>query len=118
MAHEDYGAVQRGNGSLGDCHVIRQRNCRILDDRYRVPVLLQCLVDALPTGPVHETAVNENHVLHNRRCIGLCHKLLSYAEDRCHERQDRKTDLSYSAHPLLPSFTNYSYSDLRGTSET
>src|SRR5260370_23679158 len=80
-------AVLLADRGLRDSYVSWQRDGRILDNRDRVAVLLQSFVDALPTGPVHQTAVDENDVLHNCRCVWLCHKILSYAEHDCHDRQ-------------------------------
>src|SRR6202045_5155368 len=87
MTDEDHWAVLRCDCAFRDRHVVCQRDGRILDNRDRVAVLLQGFVDALPTGPVHQTAVDEYDVLHNCRTVCLCHKILSHAEYDCHDRQ-------------------------------
>ena len=42
--------------------VTLERQGRVLHDTDLVPRLLQQVVDTLPAGPVHETAVHENHI--------------------------------------------------------
>src|SRR5579859_1558678 len=104
MTDEDHRTVLRGDCALRDRHVVCERDGRVLDNRDRVAVLLQGFIDAHPTGPVHQTAVDENDVLHNYRCIGLCHKIPSRAEHDCHDRQ-RTVDDSCSdvdCHCVVP----------------
>src|ERR1700731_1689723 len=93
MTDEDDRAVLRCDCALRDHHVVRQRDGRILDDCDRVAVLLQGFVDALPTGSVHQTAVDENDVLHNCGCVCLCHKIPCHAEHDCHDGQRTVDDL-------------------------
>ena len=69
MADEDDRLACRVDGPLGHGNVVGERQRRILDDTDFVAVLLQVLVDALPTGAVHETAVDED----DSGSIGLAH---------------------------------------------
>src|SRR2546422_3000252 len=64
MANENCRSVLRCKSSLGNCYVVLQRYCRILDDADAVAVSLQDLVDALPASAVHKATVDENDVLH------------------------------------------------------
>src|ERR1700687_3783286 len=64
MADENRRSVLRCKNSLGNCYVVLQRYCRILDDADAVAVSLQDLVDALPASAVHKATVDENDVLH------------------------------------------------------
>ena len=63
VADENDRLALRVDDALGRGHVAFERQRRILDDADVVAVLLQDVVDALPAGAVHETAVNENDVL-------------------------------------------------------
>jgi len=58
MAHEDHSASLRRDDLFGDGNVVAERYSGILDDADGVSVLLQDVVDALPTGTVHKSAVN------------------------------------------------------------
>jgi len=60
MAHEDHRTRLRGNHSPGDGDIVVERDCRILDDADPVPILLQDVVNALPTRTVHEPTVDEH----------------------------------------------------------
>src|SRR5207244_10613976 len=64
MANENCRSVLRCKNSPGNCYVVLQRYCRILDDADAVAVLLQDLVDALPASAVNKATVDENDVLH------------------------------------------------------
>src|SRR5260370_40287698 len=64
MANENCRSVLRCKSSLGDCYVVLQRYCRILDDADAVAVSLQDLVDALPASAVNKATMDENDVLH------------------------------------------------------
>src|SRR2546428_13033662 len=64
MADENCRSVLRCKRSLGNCYVVLQRYCRILDDAYAVAVSLQDLVDALPASAIHKATMDENDVLH------------------------------------------------------
>src|ERR1700746_216949 len=64
MANENCRSVLRCKNSLGNCYVVLQRYCRILDDADAVAVSLQDIVDALPASAVHKATVDENDVLH------------------------------------------------------
>src|SRR5260370_16135176 len=64
MASENCRSVLRCKSSLGDCYVVLQRYCRILDDADAVAVSLQDLVDALPASAVNKATMDENDVLH------------------------------------------------------
>src|SRR5580700_5246169 len=64
MADENCRSVLRCKNSPGNCYVVRQRYCRILDDADAVAVSLQDFVDALPASAVHKATVDENDVLH------------------------------------------------------
>src|ERR1700676_1491673 len=65
MADENCRSVLRCKNSLGNCYVVLQRYCRILDDADAVAVSLQDLVDALPASAVNKATVDENDVLHD-----------------------------------------------------
>ena len=60
MTHEDHRAGLCRDQTLGDADVVIERDRRILDDADAVSMLLQDLVDALPTGTVHEPTVDEH----------------------------------------------------------
>src|SRR2546428_6676270 len=64
MADENCRSVLRCKSSLGNCYVVLQRYCRILDDADAVAVALQDLVDALPASAIHKATMDENDVLH------------------------------------------------------
>src|SRR5689334_6125700 len=64
MANENCRSFLRCKNSLGNCYVVLQRYCRILDDAHVVAVSLQDLVDALPASAIHKATVDENNVLH------------------------------------------------------
>src|ERR1700736_2239604 len=64
MADENCRSVLQCKNSLGNCYVVLQRYCRILDDADAVAVSLQDLVDVLPASAIHKTTVDENDVLH------------------------------------------------------
>ena len=63
MADQDNRTFLRGNRPLGCGDVIGKQDGWVLHDRDVVPLPLQYVVDAIPTGPVHKTAVDENDVL-------------------------------------------------------
>jgi len=63
MADQNHRTVLRGQRAFRDRDVIRQRIGRILNDRDGLAVLLEQVIDALPTGAVHEPPVHENDVL-------------------------------------------------------
>src|ERR1700740_1713302 len=65
MANENCKSVLRCKNSLGNCYVVLQRYCRILDDADAVAVSLQDLVDALPASAIHKATMDENDVLHD-----------------------------------------------------
>src|SRR6266446_5367476 len=60
VAYENHRAVLRMNNAFGCGDIVGQRYRRILDDGDIVAVLLQYLIDALPTGTVHEATVDKN----------------------------------------------------------
>src|SRR2546425_5420268 len=60
VADEKHRAVLRVNNAFGCGDIAGQRDRRILDDGDTVAVLLQYLIDALPTGTVHEATVDKN----------------------------------------------------------
>src|SRR5467141_1329042 len=64
MANENCRSVLRCKNSLGNCYVVLQRYCRILDDADAVAISLQDLVDALPASAIHKATMDENDVLH------------------------------------------------------
>src|SRR5579862_1408014 len=64
MANENCRSVLHCKSSLGNCYVVLQRYCRILDDAHAVAVSLQDLVHALPAGAIHKATMDENDVLH------------------------------------------------------
>ena len=70
------GSLCRVDRPLGHGNVVGERDRRILDDSDVVAVLLQVLVDALPAGAVHETAVDKN----DSGSIGLAHEEFLSAE--------------------------------------
>ena len=63
------GSLAASIDPLGHGNVVGERERRILDDADVVAVLRQVLVDALPAGAVHETAVDED----DSGSIGLAH---------------------------------------------
>src|SRR6266852_4007451 len=65
MAHEDHRAVLRVDGSLRHCNVIRKRGCGVLDNRNVIALLRENLVDAFPSGSVHEASVDENDIFYS-----------------------------------------------------
>src|SRR5713226_3745005 len=60
VADENHRAVLLMNNAFGCGDIVGQRYRRILDDGDIVAVLLQYLIDALPTGTVHEAPVDKN----------------------------------------------------------
>ena len=60
VAHEDHRLALSVDRAPGHGNVVGVRDRRILDDSDAVAVLLQVLVDAPPTGAIHEAAVDEN----------------------------------------------------------
>src|SRR5947207_15459061 len=62
MANENCRSVLRCKNSLGNCYVVLQRYCRILDDADAVAVSLQDLVDALQPAPSTNPPWNKNMV--------------------------------------------------------
>src|SRR5258705_3778704 len=64
MANENCRSVLRCKNSLGNCYVVLQRYCRILDNADAVAISLQDLVDALPASAIHKATMDENNVLH------------------------------------------------------
>jgi hypothetical protein len=63
-------AALHSDGALSNGDVVGERRGRILNDGHIISVLLQRLVDALPSGSVHEAAVNENDILYCFRFVG------------------------------------------------
>src|SRR6202008_4542690 len=63
MANENCRSILRCKSSLGNCYVVLQRYCRILDDAHIVAVSLQDLIDALPASAIHKATVDQNDVL-------------------------------------------------------
>ena len=66
MSDEDDRTLLRREDELRGRDIVGQRRGRVLDDGHAVTVLLQDVVDALPTRAVHEAAVHE-HDGHPRR---------------------------------------------------
>ncbi len=95
MAHQDYGAGLRRKNSLRDGDVVTQRYRWILDDADLVAVFLQDVVDALPTGTVHESAVNQHdgNGLCRRCCAhdALLDRSAPLTASRLRGANDRKT---------------------------
>src|SRR5882724_1854883 len=58
MADENCRSVLRCKNSFGNCYVVLQRYCRILDNANTVAVLLQDLVDTLPASAVHKATMD------------------------------------------------------------
>ena len=73
VADQNRGPVLRGQRAPGDRDIVSQRHGGILDDGHVVAILLENVVDALPTRPVNEPSVNEKHVLDTFDCIRLRH---------------------------------------------
>lgn len=51
MPDEDHRAVLRGDRALRDCHVVRKRDGRILDNRDRIAILLERFVVPIQPDP-------------------------------------------------------------------
>ena len=60
VAHENRVPILHCKNPLGNSHIVRQRNRRILDNADVVAVLLKDLLDALPAGAVHKTTMDQN----------------------------------------------------------
>ncbi len=66
VADEHHRAALRMNDEFGGGDIAGQRDRGILDDADTVAVLLQELIDALPTGTIHETPVDKNDTYFRR----------------------------------------------------
>src|SRR5215472_9579379 len=62
VAHENYWAILGIDNEVGCRHIARQRNGRILNYRHVVIILLENIVDTLPTRAVDKAAVNEHDI--------------------------------------------------------
>src|SRR5262245_862910 len=58
VADEDCRSVLRCKSSLGNCYVVLQRHCRILDNADTVAISPEDLVDTLPARAVHKGTVH------------------------------------------------------------
>src|SRR5581483_4013740 len=61
MTDEDYGTCLCFDNPPGCGNIVVKRGRRILNNRYRVAVVLQDFVDLFPTRTVHETAVDKDN---------------------------------------------------------
>src|SRR4030088_3524306 len=77
------------------------RNRRILNHRHIIAVFLQDFVNAFPPGSVHETAVDENNILHCSRWGGLCDNAFSEAEHEWDDRQQSQNDAVHRCYPKI-----------------
>jgi hypothetical protein len=62
VADENDRPALRVDGLPRRCDVTLERQRRVLHDGDVVAVLLEQVVDPLPSGPVHESAVHENDI--------------------------------------------------------
>jgi len=64
VADQDDFAGSGGDGTLRHGDVVGQGRRRVLDDGHVITVLLEEVIDRLPSGPIDEAAVNQNDGLH------------------------------------------------------
>jgi hypothetical protein len=62
MAHQDHRTVLRGDDPPSRLDVVRQRGSGILDDADFESLLPERVIDALPSGAVHEASMDEHDV--------------------------------------------------------
>src|ERR1700682_5934421 len=81
MPDENYGASLSVNNALSRSDIVGERCRRILNDRDRVAVLPQDVIDALPTRAVHKTTVHQDNRLCSQTCSFSHDDLLSLETD-------------------------------------
>src|SRR6266850_459776 len=82
MPDENYRVSLSGNDTLGCRNIVGERDRRILNDRDRVAVLPQDIINSFPTRAVHKTTVHQDNC--------LCSQTWAFSHDDPHSLE---TDL-------------------------
>src|ERR1700682_6292157 len=99
MPDENYGASLSVNNALSRSDIVGERCRRILNDRDRVAVLPQNVIDALPTRAVHKTTVHQDYRLCSQTCSFSHDDLLSHETDSVSYRSAGQIKASVSEAP-------------------
>src|SRR6266550_7375460 len=99
MPDENYRVSLSSNDALGCGNIVGERYRRILNDRDRVTVLPQNVIDALPTRAVHKPTVDQNNGLSSQTRSFRHDDFLSLETDFVNQRSARQIKVSVSEAP-------------------